>query len=118
MACHAEEKDSKNSREKSVVRNVIPALPLRPVERRPALDKINDAAPVEKGPEHGASEPVAPDGQATPDPDRALKIEFGEVERDYEQAAYDSPVSFGNNTSSVDVTPSSLLSGMFALARH
>jgi hypothetical protein len=110
MACHTVEKEGAKSRAKQVNRHVIPALPLRPVQKRPALDKARDAASVENKSEYG--------GQATPDPDQAIKVQFGEVEEDHMHTVYCSPVSFGNNTSLVDVAPSSLQSGTFSLAQR
>jgi hypothetical protein len=110
MVCHTGEKDGANSRAKQVNRHVVPALPLRPVQRRPALDKARDAVSVENKSEYG--------GQATPDPDQAIKVQFGEVEEEHMHTVYCSPASFGNNTSLVDVAPSSLQSGTFALAQR
>ena len=123
MACHTEKKDSKDSgksRGKHIIRHVIPALPLRPVQRRPALDKARDAASVENRLEHSASEPLPPGGQATPDPDQAIKVQFGEMEEDHKHNVYYSPASFGNNTSLAGVAPSSssLPPATFALARR
>lgn len=113
MACHTGEGDSGSSKVKHVAQHVIPALPLRPVKRRPAPNKAHDAAPVENGPEHGTSERLPSGGQDTPD--RALKVQFGELERDHEQAVYYSLPSFENTSSS---TPSTLPSGMFALGQY
>jgi hypothetical protein len=118
MACHTGEKDNGKPRGKHVVRYVIPALPLRPVQRKAAVNKARDTALVENKSKHCASEPFPPAGQVSPRPDGAIKVQFGEMEEYDKHSVYCSPASFGNNTSSVDVTPSSLLSRTFALAQR
>ncbi len=114
MAGQTEEKGSESSRLKRVVRPVIPALPLRPVKRRPASRKVQDVVPVDDEPQRGTSMPLLSGGCGTSD--RALEIQFGETKGDERPAAY-SPASFANTSSSVDVTFSSVPSGMFKLGQ-
>ena len=116
MAGQTEEKDSRSSSVKRVVRPVIPALPLRPVKRRPASKKLQDVDPVEDEPQRGTSMPLPSGGCGTPD--RALKIQFGEARGDHEQPAHYSPASLTQpDSSSLDVTLSSVQSGMFELGQ-
>lgn len=113
MAGQTEEKDSGSSSVKRVARPVIPALPLRPVKRQPASKKVQDVDPVEDEPRRGTSMPLLSGGCGTPD--RALKIQFGETKGDCEQAVHYSSASFTHTGSSLDVTLSSMPSGMFEL---
>ncbi|ERF76776.1 hypothetical protein EPUS_02315 [Endocarpon pusillum Z07020] len=115
MAGQTEEKDSGSSSVKRVIRPVIPALPLRPVKRQPASKKHQDVDPVEDEPQRGTSMPLLSGGCSTPD--RALKIQFGETKGDCEQAVHYSSASFAHTSSSLDVTPSSVPSGMFELGQ-
>ncbi len=115
MAGQTEEKDSGSSRVKRVVRPVIPALPLRPVKRRPAPRKVQDVDPMDDEPQRGTSMPLLSGGCGTSD--CPLEIQFGETKGDRERPADYSPASCANTSSSVDVTFSSVPSGMFELGQ-
>ncbi len=115
MAGQTEQKDSGSSSVKRVIRPVIPALPLRPVKRRPASKRVQNVDPVDDEPQRGTSMPLLSGGCGTSD--RALEIQFGETKGDRERLANYSPTSIVNTSPSVDVTFSSVPSGMFELGQ-
>ncbi len=113
MARHTEDGHKGGSKGKCLIQPVVPALPLRPMKRRPTSNKAQESRPVETVIEDGTSERLLSGGQGTPD--RALKIQFGELQGDVDHFGADSPASFNETNSSGDVATSPLPSSMCAL---
>ena len=108
MARHTEQSSSAISRAKPGFQPVMPVLPLRPMKRRPAAGKAQEATLVKNGAEHNTISRLPSGGCGTPD--QTLKIQFGEVGQDDEQAMNYSLTSFDQTCPSVDVVlPSSML---------